>query len=63
MVWVRRSLYTVALAGTAASAYGTWFHFAIGPSHGAGRELALGAAAVAIVAAVVARSIGPRSVG
>ena len=45
----RSALLAVSLLFVLIGAYGLWFHFAVGPTHGAGLELGVGGLACAAV--------------
>ena len=42
------SLLLVAAAAALLSGYGWWFHFSVGPAHGAGREVGIVAGVVSM---------------
>jgi hypothetical protein len=52
-MWVRTAVVAAIVFG-AASAYGWWFHFSVGPAHGAGAELGVLAGILAVAAIVLA---------
>ena len=56
-----RTLWILGMLLAIASAYGWWFHFTVGPAHGAGWELGTIAGLLAAAACVWARRIGRRS--
>jgi len=56
-----RSFSILGVLMALASAYGWWFHFSVGPTHGAGWELGTIAGVLAAVAVVCARRLGKRS--
>ena len=57
-----RTLWVLGMLLAIASAYGWWFHFSVGPAHGAGWELGAIAGVLAVVAVVCARRVGRRSI-
>ena len=56
-----RSFWILGILLAIASAYGWWFHFALGPAHGAGWECGTIAGVLAAVAVVCATRLGRRS--